>query len=526
MSDQTIEQYFRYCPGEERIRISDAVCFGRRRRNFPKCPGCPFNDDEKVRPAHQRILAPGLIIQEVAEPMIDKVFKAYDIRGEYPDPLNEDLAWRIGFSTATFLRAGLSGIDRSRREMNRVVVGRDMRLSSPPLSSALIDGIRSSGTDVVDIGQIDTSQLYFAVNHLKCCGGIQTTASHNPAQYNGFKICGLGGKPIGSDTGLNEIKLSAKNTARHEAEQKGNIEQTDLSEPYRRFVQEFLKPLRKLTVVVDASNGMAGRWLPILFGAIPELKIDPMNFEHAGVFVHDPNPLVPANIQPTRDRVRKTGADLGVAFDGDADRCMLVDEKGEVIPCDLLTAMLAEYFLLQHPGATVVYDLRSSRIVSETVQRLGGRPMRSRVGHAFMKKTLADAKAVFGGELSGHFYFKDNWYCDSAMVAFVHVLNILSQSSKPLSDWIAPYRKYHSSGERNFINNQADVTIRHLAEMHPSAKVDYLDGITVQYPDWWFNVRKSNTEPLLRLNLEANTAELLETQLAALSRELGQPTDH
>jgi phosphomannomutase len=457
---------------------------------------------------------------------MDRVFKAYDIRAIYPDPLNEKLAWRIGFATGTFLRGSLRGVERSEKDRNRVVVGRDMRKSSPKMAEALIAGIRASGAGVVDVDMIDTAQLYFAVNHLPCCGGVQTTASHNPAKYNGFKICGRGGIPVGSDTGLNEIKTIAANTAPHEPSQVGDLDYVDLTAPYRDFVLSFLNLARPLKVVIDASNGMAGRWIPLIFDGVEDLKILPINFRHDGRFTHDPNPLVAANLEQTQRRVKQRKADFGACFDGDADRCMLVDEKSDIIPCDLLTGLLSEYFLETYPGSSVVYDLRSSRIVSETVRRLGGHPRRERVGHAFMKKSMAEARAIFGGELSGHFYFQDNWYCDSGMLAFVHVLNILSRTTAPLSELIEPYRKYHASGERNFQNEDKDGTIRRLAQHYEDAKVDHLDGVTIQHPEWWCNVRKSNTEPLLRMNLEANTPQLLEQKLEEVGTMLGVPVDH
>ncbi|MCG3138379.1 MAG: Phosphomannomutase/phosphoglucomutase [Phycisphaerae bacterium] len=521
-----MSEYVRYCPGDEHIRISDSVCFGRRRVGYPKCRGCQFNDDEKAHSDRLRILAPGLVVKEVNSTMVDKVFKAYDVRGIYPDPLNEELAWRIGFAAGTYLRATLRGVDRSEPDINRVVVGRDMRKSSPSMSSALIQGLRHAGAGVINIGMIDTSQIYFAVNHLKCCGGIQTTASHNPAQYIGFKICGSGGKPIGEDTGLNEIREITRNTQPHEATHIGSLQELDLANEYRAFVLKYLDRVRPLRLVIDASNGMAGHWIPLIFDGVRELQIDPINFEHNGEFVHDPNPLVAANLAQLRDRVVATKADLGICFDGDADRCMLVDEKGQIIPCDLLTALLSEYFLRKQPRAAVVYDLRSSRIVAETVRRLEGTPHRSRVGHAFMKKTLAETRAVFGGELSGHFYFQDNWYCDSGILAMVHSINVLARSETTFSQLIAPYRKFFSSGEINFANEEKDQTIRRLGEIFHDAKVDFLDGITIQYPDWWFNVRKSNTEPLLRLNMEAVSATLLEQKIQLVARELGHQVDH
>lgn len=520
--------YTRFCPGEEHMHISDAVCLGRRRANFHKCPGCQFNDDERgTKPFEATVIGQRRVTAAVSssneEAMISKVFKAYDVRATYPEPFNEDIAWRVGNATAQFLRTLLNGYDRSDAEMNTLVVGRDMRKSSPSLQRSFIEGAIAAGGRVVDIGMIDTSQIYFATNHMKCCGGVQVTASHNPANYNGLKICGQKGKPIGADTGLKEIERIAKAIARHVVTIGEKVTSVDLSAPYRECIRKFLIEPRPLTIVVDASNGMAGRWFPILFSGLPNVKIIPLNFEHDGEFKHQPNPLVPANLDELRAAVKTHNADLGACFDGDADRCIFVDENTGIVPCDLLTALLAEEYLKDFPGSTVVYDLRSSRIVRDTVLRLGGTPKRQRVGHVFMKKAMAELNGVFGGELSGHFYFRDFWYCDSGMLAFVAVLNAMTRSNQPLSAMLKPFQKYAGSGERNFENPDKDGTFQQITERYRDAEIDRLDGITVQYPDWWFNVRASNTEPLLRLNMEADHELLLQTKLAELTPLLGKP---
>lgn len=465
----------------------------------------------------------------MSDDKIGKVFKAYDVRATYPDPLDEEIAWRIGYATSQFLRSQLSGVDRADRKANTLVVGRDMRLSSPSLQKAYIDGAISTGSDVIDIGQIDTSQIYFAINHLATCGGVQTTASHNPANYNGFKVTGPKGRPIGQDSGLEEIRRLAVSVPRHESSSKGEVRQMDLSQPYKEFVRKFLAKTRPMKVVVDASNGMAGKWLPILFGDVPGLQIIPLNFDmldKVGKFVHEPNPLVEANLRQLQQAVRQKRADFGACFDGDADRCMFVDETGAIVRSDFMTALLAKSFLKDNPGSAIVYDLRSSWVLKEEIEKAGGVPKRQRVGHVFMKRTMADSGAVFGGELSGHFYFRDNWYCDSGMLAFVAVLNMLSAESQPLSKIAAPLARFAASGELNFFNEDKDGTIDKLMKKYSDGQSDTLDGVTVQYPDWWFNVRKSNTEPLLRLNLEAKTPELLQQKLAELTPLLGKPDGH
>jgi phosphomannomutase len=528
---QDAEKYKRYCPGEEHTRISDAICLGRRRANFHKCPGCRFNDDEcgadLPAPATPRKrAAPTARARIDKDNMISQIFKAYDVRGTVPEPLNGDVAWRIGNATAQFLRTSLSGYDRSDPEMNKLIVGRDMRKSSPMLCQAFIEGAVATGTHVVDVGMVDTSQISFATNYMKCCGGVQITASHNPSNWNGFKISGPKGKPIGADTGLMEIERIAAAISRHRVPSMENVRVVDLSEPYRAYLHRFLHDPRPLKVVIDASNGMAGRWFPILFLDVPNLSIIPLNFEHDGEFVHPPNPLVPANLAQLRAAVREHKADFGACFDGDADRCMFVDEHANIVRCDLVTALLAGEYLRAESGATVVYDLRSSRIVPEQIKRCGGVPKRQRVGHVFMKHAMAEANGIFGGELSGHFYFRDFWYCDSGMMAFIAVVNVLTRTSQSLGELLRPLEVYAASGERNFENEDKEGTLHILSEKYADGRLDRLDGLSAHYEDWWFNVRPSNTEPLLRLNVEANDADLLERKLAELTPLLGKPVEH
>jgi len=458
---------------------------------------------------------------------MDAIFKAYDIRGVYGDQLNEDLAWCIGYATGQFLRSQLSGYDRTDPQMNTLAVGRDMRKSSPALCDAFIEGALGSGVNCVDTGMIDTAQIYFAVNLLNSCGGVQTTASHNPSQYNGFKIAARGAKPVGQDTGLPEIKRIAAAVPPRSASAQGKLTHRDLGTEYKSFIRRFLRnPDRKVKVAIDASNGMAGKWWPIIFGDIDALETFAVNFEHDGEFVHDPNPLVAGNLKQVQRAVRKAGADFGICFDGDADRMMIVDENAKIVPCDLLTALMARAFLKSHPGSAIVYDLRSSWVVKDEIERAGGKPKRERVGHSFMKRTMAETDAVFGGELSGHFYFRDNWYCDSAFLAVVSLLNLLAEEGKPVSKLIKPLKRYHASGECNFQCEDKDERIKGLAETYSDGRIDYLDGITIEYKDWWCNVRKSNTEPLLRLNLEAKTADLLAEKMEAIAALLGEPVTH
>ena len=459
--------------------------------------------------------------------MIEKIFKAYDVRATYPNPLNEEAAWKVGHATAQFLK-------RNREKHpdpivalpETIVVGRDMRPHSPALAKALADGIRSVGLNVIDVGMIDTSFIYFAINHIDCVGGIQVTASHNPAQYNGFKISGPKAKPIGAATGLDDIKRIAVTLKQGGVTGlKGKYEERNLWRDYRAHVLKFLELKRPLRVVIDGSNGMAGRMVPEVFYNVPNLSIVPMLFEITGSFVHDPNPLVESNLDMLKARMIQEHPDLGVCFDGDADRCMFLDQTRKLVGCDLITALLAKDFLAkeENKGSPIVFDLRSSHIVAEEVLAAGGTPRRERVGHAFMKNTLAETKAVFGGELSGHFYFRDNFFADSGAIAFARLLSVLSAQSQPLGALIAPLARYSQSGEINFQVDDKDGKIRDLAAAYPKAQIDYLDGVTIDLGDWWFNVRKSNTEPLLRLNLEAPTDPMRDEKLKELQKILGNP---
>jgi len=459
--------------------------------------------------------------------VIDKVFKAYDIRGLYGDQIDEDLAWKIGHASAQFLRSQLSGFDRGQASANRVVVGHDMRPHSKPLVKAMIEGITSSGAACVNIGLCDTPMLYFAINHLGACGGVQVTASHNPIQYNGFKISGAKAKPIGQTSGLGEVKHIVSTLRRMPlSASMAPVQQVDLWDEYAKHVQKFLKLDRKMTVVVDGSNGMGGKMFPAVFGNVENLEIIPLHFDLGQGFVHEPNPLIEANLQWTKDAVLKHNADLGICMDGDADRCMFVDEKGQTVRCDLMTALMAPHFLAESPGAMVVYDLRSSRVVAEEIRAAGGVPRRERVGHSFMKKALADGHGVFGGELSGHFYFRDNFNCDSGAIAFASAVSVLCESGKPFSELVEPLRRYSHSGEINFEVEDKAGKMQEIAEKFSDAEVDHLDGVSVQYDNWWCNVRPSNTEPLLRLNLEAGSADEMQARLAEVKQVLGEPVDH
>ena len=455
--------------------------------------------------------------------MDSAIFKAYDIRGVYPDQLDKEAAWKIGYASARFLRSLLRGYQRGQRNAQSVCVGRDMRTHSEKLAHALIEGMNATGTNVIDIGMIDTPQMYFAINHIGTCGGVQVTASHNPARYNGFKISGLAAIPIGADTGLKDIQHIATALPHTKAKGTASVKKRDLTDEYKSHVLKFLRPTKKkLKIAIDASNGMAGKMVPAIFGDLP-IEIVPLNFEHTGQFKHPADPLVEKNLAQIKKTVKQENCDFGICFDGDADRITCIDEKGKVIWSDLMTALMVPYFLKVNPKATVVYDLRSSWAVAEEIINNGGTPRRERVGHSFMKKAMRDSHAVFGGELSGHFYYRDNYCADSGFITLVHVLNIVTETNLPISELIQPLRRYYQSGEINFKVEDKQGKMDELVRRYSDAQIDYLDGIAVQYKGWWFNCRPSNTESFLRLNVEAKTKELLDEKLAEIEEQLGTP---
>ena len=473
--------------------------------------------------------------------MLGRVFKAYDIRGTYPDLLTDYMAWQIGCGTAKFLLEEAERDGETTPMMKSVIVGRDMRQSSPKLRDELVRGLTCNHASVIDLGMVDTPMMYFAINYLDCSGGVVVTASHNPPQYNGFKISKRKAKPVGEQTGLSEVRKYAAMVDKNLTPQEGtSVEERDLWDAYAKHVRKFLdlgehdasKPLK---IVVDASNGMAGTMCPKIFGkngdAIEGLEIVEMHFDNSkGEFVHEPNPLVASNLEMLCEEVVKQGANLGLCFDGDADRCVAVDEKGQIVPCDIMTALLVPYFLEQQPGSGIVYDLRSTKAVKEEIEKHGGKPLRGRVGHVFMKQLLAENSAIFGGELSGHFYFRKNFNADSGAIAMATFLSVLAHSDKPMSDMVAPLMRYVQSVEINFENEEQDEALETVMETFGDrGDIDELDGVTVdcfESEGWWMNIRKSNTEPLLRLNIEAKTQEKLDEIYAEVGPTLGSKVDH
>ena len=443
---------------------------------------------------------------------VSAVIKAYDVRGVVGEQIDEEFVREVGASFARLLR--------SEGSADRVVIGHDMRASSPSLSQAFADGVTAQGLDVVLIGLASTDQLYFASGLLDAPGAM-FTASHNPAKYNGIKLCRAGAKPVGQDTGLAQISADLVEGVPAYDGERGSITEQDVLEDYASFVRGLvdLAEMRPLKVAVDAGNGMGGHTVPAVFGALP-VDLVPLYFELDGTFPnHEANPLDPANLVDLQRLVVESGADVGLAFDGDADRCFVVDERGEPVTPSAVTALVAARELAKEPGSTIIHNLITSRVVPELVAEQGGKPVRTRVGHSFIKQQMAETGAVFGGEHSAHYYFRDFWGADSGMLAALHVLAALAGQDGPLSELMSSYNRYAASGEINStVADAAERTEAVVAAFEDRAvSIDRLDGVTVDLPDnAWFNLRASNTEPLLRLNVEART----DGEVEALVKEI------
>ncbi len=453
---------------------------------------------------------------------VHRVIKSYDVRGIVGEELDESLVAEVGAAFARLMRE---------EGAHRVVIGRDMRVSSPPLSAAFADGVAGQGLDVVRIGLASTDQLYFASGLLDCPGAM-FTASHNPAAYNGIKLCRAGAKPVGADTGLDRIGddvITGVGTPTGYDGPRGAISDKDVLADYAAFLRSLVDPsgLRSLRVAVDAGNGMAGHTAPAVFEPIEAVALLPLYFELDGTFPnHEANPLDPANLTDLQEHVRATDADIGLAFDGDADRCFVVDERGRPVPASAVTALVAARELEREIGATVIHNLITSRAVPELVIERGGTPVRARVGHSYIKALMAETGAIFGGEHSAHYYFRDFWGADSGMLAALHVLAALGEQQRPLSELTGDYQRYASSGEINYtLTDTVDASVYVEAVLKSFGSrihsIDHLDGVTVDLGDGsWFNFRSSNTEPLLRLNVEARCADDVESVVAQVASHI------
>ena len=427
---------------------------------------------------------------------LDKIFKAYDVRGVYPDELDEAIARRIGAAFVAFVAS------------DRIILGRDMRVSSPALATAFAEGVTGAGAAVLDVGEVSTDALYFASGRMNAPGAM-FTASHNPARYNGLKLCRARAAPIGEGSGLLEIRDIADGI--DPADPRPDlVTATDILEDYAAHCRSQIdvSVLRPFKVAIDAGNGMAGKTVPRVFEGLPIATV-PLFFELDGTFPNHPaNPIEPENLVDLQRAVVDHGCDLGIAFDGDADRMFLVDEHTDLVSGSITTALVAERILRKHPGETIIHNLICSWVVKEVIEENGGTPVRTRVGHSFIKEVMAETGAIFGGEHSGHYYFRDNFRADSGMIAALIVLEAMSEADRPLSELLKPYQRYSASGEINSEVVDQEGMLATLAGRYQDGEQDALDGLTVSYDDWWFNCRPSNTEPLLRLNLEARTDAL------------------
>jgi phosphomannomutase len=446
------------------------------------------------------------------EPSIDaSIFKAYDVRGQYPEQLDEHAAYHIGRGYA---QSGVSAVG------NAIVVGRDMRHGSGTLSEAFVAGANAGGLDVIDIGLCTTPMLYFAVNELCAAGGAMVTASHNPAAYNGFKFVREAAIPVAAGSGLEAIQRESLNPTQGKPRRRGTTRREGVLDRYVDFFTARFSPAYEGLVIIDAGNGAAGSVLPHVLQE-QKIKHEDLFFEPDGRFPnHEANPMKSDNLRHLRNAMANVPGSLGVAFDGDGDRVCFLDEAGDVIRGDLLTAFLAPWLLKRNVGGKILYDLRSSRVVPDVIREHGGEPIKTRVGHAFIKHIMREQHATFGGELSYHFYYRDFFNCESGIYAMLHVLQVLAESGKGLSEAMAPLHRYVHSGEINFAVPDVEHAVRAVEQAFPDGVISHLDGLSVDYADWWFNLRPSNTEPLLRLNLEAATEELMRDKLGLVGRLL------
>jgi phosphomannomutase len=443
------------------------------------------------------------------------IFKAYDIRGTVPEQLNADIAYAVGRAVATYLNP------------KTIAVGRDMRLSSDELAGRLIRGLTRSGTDVVDLGRVSTDGLYFAVGRYEYDGGIMVTASHNPAEYNGFKICRAEAVPLSGKKGISQVRDIITTEDYRATDHQGAVVPKDISDDYTMHVLSFVDrdKLAPGTIVIDAGNGMGGEILPVVFKHLPH-RLVPMYFELDGRFPNHPaSPIELENTEELRQRVVEEKADYGAAFDGDADRMFLIDEKGELVDSSVVAALVAQNLLQKEPGSTILYNVVCSKTVPETITRCGGHAIKTPVGHALIKPLMKKHNAIFGAEHSGHFYFRNNWFADSGLIALVVCLEVIAESGKPLSELVASIDPYYRSGEINSTVADPKAVMEKIKKNYPDMEPELMDGVTMDFGDWWFNVRPSNTEPLLRLNVEASSPELLEEkteELLKLIRKKGK----
>ncbi len=524
--------YYRFCPGEEQVKISNAICRGRRRSSFPKCKGCRFNDDEQAA-------RPGAPALEKAQTLrrTEALFRPFDICGPVPDILNEDVAWRIGHAAAQYLRSKLRGYERAHPAGRSLAIGHDQRPNARTIQQALIDGVRAAGLHVFDLGAIDTPGLVFAVNHLGAGGGLQVTGGRLPMTCLSILLCGARAVPITAETGLTSIGDIALRVPRHVTGSQGDLTAHDTGDAYIAFLRGRLRAggtlPRPMTVVVDFAHGPAARTLPQALGDLSNLKLLILRGEPDPPPDLRPDPFNPENTRELRNLVREHKADFGVAFDSDASSCCFFDERGQSVRPDRLAGLLARMFIGREPGATIVLDHRSTRAAVEEIQRVGGTAVPCRADRVSLKKLMLERNAPFGADLEGRFHFRDASNNESAPLAVVHVLNLLVDHGRKLGDLLRPLHRYGSPGELRLPCRRPDHVLRELAAAHAAAELDTLDGLSVKYPDWWFHARvappllppaaalaaspaPAPATPILSVLLEARSRKLADARLAEL----------
>ncbi len=532
MALQISTEYYRFCPGEEAIKLSDAICRGRRRSNFPKCKGCQFNDEERmvrsaaVVAAREEVEPAESLAEKIAEPAaaeaikpqeenLELLFRSSDIRGLCPIPLTADLGWRIGHAAAQFLRSKLKGYDRADPCARSLVVGRDARSASGALHAAMVRGVRAVGVTVYDLGVIDTPQLYFGVRQLRAGGGIVTTGGRSPVAYDGFKICGAGGRDVGRTTGLADVRKIATRVPCHETGDSGALYEQDLGDDYRDFVRQFIVPEfpHPITVAVDASNGAAGRWVRRLFSGIEGLTLILVNEGGDEPYAHEQDPTDSRCLAGLRQVIKREKADIAVCFDGDADACVFLDERGFLVRPDYAIALMARSLMDRCGPAPIVYDYRCSRVVGEEIERSEGTAIARPPASAQIKKTMIETDALFGATLSGQFYFRDNGMCESAMMAMAHMLTLFAAEPGRLSDRVKPLWRYRISGNKRIVLDQPDEALERVSQRFGD-RVRLMDGgLTVREDKWCAHLDRRFGDTALTLRAEATDETLLRKKL-------------
>lgn len=535
---QLTSDYYRYCPGEEQFKLSNAICRGRRRTNYPKCHGCQFNDDEAAAPTGlpgvDLTAAPGpatfkpnsAIAPAIPQPRVEDLFRTHDIVGPAPTPLTADFAWRIGHATAQYLQSRLRAMDRSDPNARALIVAHDARPHSAALLDAFIEGVHSTAMDVLHLGCVDAPLLTFAVQHLGAGGGVYATGGCEPAGRHGFVICGARAMPISVDTGLTGIRDIASRVPRHVTGAAARRESRDLTDAYHAAIRARFRGgaalSKRTTIVFDAGNGVMGRRMVDALTGVRNLRLIALNDTPAEEFARDPNPTHSEALTTLRKCAKAEAADFAVAFSPDGSLCAFLDDKAAPINSDVVAALIARDMLQRRAGDVFVFDHRFNSAAIEEITQAGGAVLRERVGPSFIRKRMTDAGAVFGADLDGRFYFRDAACAESPLFAIIELLNLLSSGERSLASLARPLLRSRTSGEIQFHCGDPGQVIQAITAAHPEAELERIDGLTVKYPDWRFNVRSAGSPPTLRVTLEARTRKLVDQRLAELEPLLGR----